>query len=237
MGMRFRKDAWEKKMTKSGVSWRSPVKIASDFLWEEIDNAAKKYAHGNLIDLGCGTKPYESLFKPYVNHYFGVDWEQTSELHYGTETTADLFADCTNTKLAEGSFDTLLSTQVMEHIYDTDAYLRECNRLLRKDGIAIFTVPFVWETHAEPYDFYRFTRYALEKLLVDHGFEIIKIEPIAGTYATLIQLKITSLYFRTSKNFSYKVFRKLRNGIFIPILNLMALSLDKRLWSDKLCLN
>jgi len=191
----------------------------------------------NLVDLGCGTKPYESIFKPYVIQYFGVDWEQTSEVHYGSETKADLFTDCTDTKLEEKSFDTLLSTQVMEHIYDTKAYLCECYRLLRKDGIAIFTVPLSWETHAEPFDYYRFTRFALEKLLVDHGFKIVKIEPIGGAYATLMQLKIISLYCRPSQNFLYKVFRKIRNIILLPILNFLALHLDRTFWNDKLCLN
>jgi SAM-dependent methyltransferase len=147
-----------------GISYRSPIKITATLLKASLEQVAKQYAQGSLVDIGCGTKPYETVFSGYVTDYFGVDWEGASEVHYGAATKADLYADCTNTGLISESFDTLLSTQVMEHIYDTHAYLRECYRLLKKGGVGIFSVPFVWETHAEPFDYYRFTRYSLEAL-------------------------------------------------------------------------
>lgn len=224
-------------MLDSGVSYRSEIKITSDLLWAGLDKAAKTYAGGRLIDLGCGTKPYEKLFSPHISQYFGVDWQEASSVHYGSATRADHFADCTDTKLEAESFDTLLSTQVMEHIYDTQAYLRESNRLLKKGGKGIFTVPFVWPTHAEPYDYYRFTPYSLEKLFEQHGFVVEKIEPLGGAYATMMQMKIIALYCRPSTNLPYRIFRTIRNALMIPIMNFMALHFDKTIWNGKLCLN
>ena len=226
-----------KQPIRSGVSYWSPVKIASELLWRKLAEVAEKYAKGDLVDIGCGTKPYEPLFIPYISRYFGVDWHATSDAHYGSATRADLFADCTDTKLAGESFDTLLSTQVMEHIYDTRAYLLECKRLLKPGGVGIFTIPLVWETHAEPYDYFRFTRFSLERLFQEHGFIIEQMEPLGGAYATLIQMKIVSLYCRPLENLPYRVIRKLRNLLLIPIQNILALSLDKAFWNDKLCLN
>lgn len=220
----------------SGVSYRSTLKIASELLWSDMAEISGKYAHGKLVDLGCGTKPYEPLLIPFVDSYFGVDWEAVSEGHYGADTRADYYADCTDTKLPAESFDTLVSTQVMEHIYDTDAYLRECNRLLRKGGVGIFSVPFVWETHAEPHDFFRFTRYSLEKKFEQHGFSIERLEPLGGAYATLIQLKIVSLYYRPVQSFPYRAVRRLKNELLIPVLNFMALHFDRIFWNDKLCM-
>lgn len=224
-------------MDKLDISYRSPLKITNELLWASVRQAAKTYGKGKLIDLGCGTKPYEKLFMPYVSQYFGVDWQGTSEFHYGYATKADLYADCTNTGLEAGSFDTLLSTQVIEHIYDTHAYLQECHRLLKKEGVAIFTVPLTWETHAEPFDYYRFTRFSLEKLFVQHGFVVEEIEPIGGAYATLTQLKIISLYYRPVDSFIYRVLRRIKNELFIPLQNFLALHLDRVFWNDKLCLN
>lgn len=229
-------EAWV-YMSESGVSYRSDVKIASEFLWAGLARAAASHATGRLVDLGCGTKPYEKLFLPHVTQYFGVDWEGASGAHYGSATRADYFADCTDTKLEAESFDTLLSTQVMEHIYDTQAYLRESYRLLKKGGVGIFTVPFVWQTHAEPYDYYRFTRYSLEKLFEQHGFVVEEIEPLGGAYATLTQAKITALYCRPSRNLPYRIFRTIRNAVLIPVMNFMALHLDRMIWNEKLCLN
>lgn len=224
-------------MRNSGVSYRSDIKIASELLWSGLRKAAATYAGGRLVDLGCGTKPYEPLFQPYVTQYFGVDWEQAADAHYGAATRADHFADCTDTGLGAESFDTLLSTQVMEHIYDTHAYLHECSRLLKKGGTGIFTVPFVWQTHAEPFDYYRFTEFSLDKLFTQHGFVIEKIEPLGGAYAALVQTKIISIYCRPSRFLPYRIFRTLRNAVMLPILNFMALHFDRWLWNGKLCLN
>jgi SAM-dependent methyltransferase len=224
-------------MLDSGISYRSDIKITNELLWSGLKQAAKSYASGRLVDIGCGTKPYEQHFLPYVTQYFGVDWEPAAGVHYGSDTRADLFADCTDTKLEAESFDTLISTQVMEHIYDTHAYLRECNRLLKKGGVGIYTVPFVWQTHAEPYDYYRFTPYSLEKLFEQHGFAIEKIEPLGGAYAAVIQTKIISIYCRPSGFLPYRIFRTIRNAFMIPLLNYMALRLDRLFWNGKLCLN
>ena len=221
----------------SGVSYWSPIKIASELLWTELAQLAASHAGGRLVDVGCGTKPYEALFAPYVTEYVGVDSEGASGSHYGAATRADVHADCSDTGLAAESFDTLLSTQVIEHIYDTHAFVRECSRLLKKGGTGIFTIPFVWQIHAEPYDFYRFTRYSIEKLFAQHGFTIVQIAPVGGAYATLLQTKIVSVYCRPSTNLAYRIFRTLRNAVMVPILNFLALNLDRLLWNDKLCLN
>jgi SAM-dependent methyltransferase len=206
-------------------------------LWQKLQALAGEYARGQLIDIGCGVKPYEPVFAPYVASHFGVDWEGASDTHYGAATKADLYADCTNTKLDSESFDTLLATQVMEHIYDTGAFLRECHRLLKTGGVGIFTVPFVWEVHAEPFDYYRFTRYSLEKLFEQHGFVVEKIDPVGGAYATIMQTRIVCLYYRPVNNILYRIFRRIRNELMIPVQNVLALTLDKIFWNEKLCLN
>jgi predicted RNA methylase len=54
-------------MTNSGVSYRSPIKIASELLWSAVKEAAASNAKGRLVDLGCGTKPYEQHFLPYIS--------------------------------------------------------------------------------------------------------------------------------------------------------------------------
>lgn len=219
------------------MSYRSPIKITATLLRAKLEQVAKQYARGRLVDIGCGTKPYEPIFSEYVTDYFGIDWEGATELHYGSATMADLYADCTNTGLDSESFDTLLSTQVMEHIYDTHAYLGECYRLLKKGGVGIYSVPFVWETHAEPFDYYRFTRYSLEKLFVGHGFVVETVEPVGGVYATLMQMRMVSLYYRPIVNRPYRILRRIRNELLIPIQNFLALYFDRIFWSDKLCLN
>ena len=219
------------------ASYWSPIKIAADLILKTITEVVPKYARGRLIDIGCGTKPYAHIFSPYVSSYFGVDFAPTSSHHYGESTKADLFIDGTDTKLPSESFDTVLSTQVLEHVLETDRYIVECYRLLAKGGIGIFTIPFVWQTHAEPNDFFRFTRYALEQLFKQHGFRIVELRPIGGAYATVLQTRIISLHCRELRSLPYRILRKLRNLALLPYLNWKGLHLDRLFWNDKLCLN
>lgn len=221
----------------SDISYFSAVKITRTNIYNGLHKAAGKYAKGKLVDLGCGIKPYQSIFTAHVDSYFGVDYPSTADGNYGSETKADLFIDCVDTKIDAESFDTLLSTQVMEHIFDTQKYLSECCRLLKKSGIGIFTVPFVWQCHAEPFDFYRFTKFSLEKLFVEYGFEIVELKELEGAYATLIQAKIVSLYCYPGKNMLVRIFQKCMRTFWMPVLNFCALHLDNLFYNDKLCLN
>lgn len=226
-----------KKNEFENISFKSPVKITRETISKAI-MANASYANGKLIDLGCGIKPYEFMFTDYVESYFGVDFEPSAESNYQEETKADLFVDCTDTKLEDESFDTLLSTQVIEHIYDTNKFVNECYRLLKKGGTGIFTIPFIWQLHAEPFDYYRFTKYSIEELFKNAGFEIVKLEPTEGPFATLTQLKVISLFYHSKvKNLLLKKWFGFYNKIRIPIMNYLALKFDHLFENDKFCLN
>lgn len=218
-------------------SYWSPVKVTEELTRRRLSAAAARHARGKLIDLGCGAKPYAGLFAPFVSSHFGVDFGETAGLHYGAATKADLLVDGADTKLPAGSFDTLLSTQVLEHVFDTDAFIAECHRLLAKGGKGIFTIPFLWQCHAEPNDFYRFTRHSIRRLFEERGFRVVELEPIGGAYAALIQTRIVSLHCREVANPVRRVLRKAANLVRLPWLNWKALHLDGLFWNDKLCLN
>jgi predicted TPR repeat methyltransferase len=202
-----------------------------------------KYARGKLLDLGCGIKPYQSIFNKHIDSYYGVDMKETAKSNYADLTNADFYADICDTGLKSCSFDTLLSTQVLEHIYDTKKYLIECNRLLVKGGHAIFTIPQTYEVHARPFDYYRFTEYSLRSLFEENGFKIIKLYPLEGAYAAMQQIKIVSvvLGFFNHKKSNLSIFHKftykILQYIFVPYFNLKAMLLDKYHPNQSLCLN
>jgi len=219
------------------ISYFSPTKISRQNIVMAMSYAAQKYARGNMLDVGCGSKPYQPIYQPYVDTYFGIDYPPTATINYGEKTRADLFVDCTDTKFEANSYDTILSTQVIEHIYDTKKYVAECYRILKKGGIGIFTIPFLWQCHAEPYDYYRFTKYAIERLFREQAFEILELRPLEGAYAAIAQTKITSLYLMPTQCILTKLLQKILILSYIPILNYFALHFDKYLYNDKLSLN
>jgi SAM-dependent methyltransferase len=220
-----------------------PVYIGNGNIYKALKKIAPKYASGRLADLGCGVKPYERLFLPYVKEYFGIDLAEAASANYGDLTRADLYVDICDTKLEGESFDTLLSTQVLEHIYHTNDYIAECNRLLKKGGKVIFTVPQTYECHAKPYDFYRFTEFSLRRLFEENGFDIIEIFGLEGAFATIRQLKIVSVIFGRYKNkqegmtFWDKVVLKLNRKLVVPYYNATCSFFDKKIKNDDLCLS
>ena len=208
-----------------------------------MEYVAKKYAHGKLADLGCGIQPYKPIFNNFITEYVGIDSEVTKNSNYNSATIADMYVDICDTGLDDESFDTILSTQVLEHIYDTDQYVAECYRLLKKDGYAIFTVPQTYECHAKPYDYYRFTLFSLMRKFEEQSFNVIELRSLENAYATLQQIKIVSIVFGKYKDrhndmsILNKIDYKLRQYLVVPYLNIKAVLFDKYCNNSDLCLN
>jgi ubiquinone/menaquinone biosynthesis C-methylase UbiE len=92
--------------------------------------------------------------------------------------------------------DTVIATEFFEHISNIEKVLLEINRVLKKNGILYFTVPFIWPLHETPYDQYRYTPYSLSRHFKNSGFTKIKILPLGGYNATLAQILCIWLYNR-----------------------------------------
>jgi SAM-dependent methyltransferase len=157
---------------------------------QALRRAVTTYAKGKLLDIGCGIKPYKNMVAPFVTDHVGVDHVQT--LH-GMHAI-DLIGTAYEIPAADDSFDTALSTAVLEHLEDTPAALRECFRVLKPGAHAIYTVPFIWHIHEEPRDFYRFSRYGLEYQFAKAGFDVIEIKALSGFWVTFTQLFVYYLW-------------------------------------------
>ena len=128
---------------------------------------------GLILDVGCGMKPYESLLNTSGSKYYGTDYPITMEGSYGDSTRADFFSDSMVLPFREGTFDTVISTQMLEHVRKPEVVVYEMSRVLKPDGILILSAPMTWPLHEEPYDFYRYTLHGLRHLLEEADFEIL----------------------------------------------------------------
>jgi len=133
----------------------------------------KKYApilEGKLLDFGCGSKPYKSYFSN-VQEYIGLDYE--NEGHSHSNESIDVFYDGKNIPFKDETFDSILCTQVFEHVENIETIINELYRILKKDGKILITAPFIFPEHEMPHDYRRFTVNGLSSLLVHYGFEVI----------------------------------------------------------------
>lgn len=145
-----------------------------------LELAAPK-SHGILLDVGCGEKPYESLFKKFVERHIGIEYSLES-VYRGCR--ADFFGDAIQIPLPNGSVDTILCTEVLEHLPSPEKAIAEFARLLRPKGIVITTAPFFYPIH-DARDFYRYTPDGIANLMERHGLKVELVRPLSGTGVTM----------------------------------------------------
>jgi SAM-dependent methyltransferase len=141
----------------------------------------KRHAHhmqGTLLDFGCGTKPYKNIMP--AAEYVGLDYA-TEVSRRNPLLAADVFYDGKTIPFADHTFDSVFSSEVLEHVFNPDEILAEINRVMKPGAYMLLTCPFFWPEHEQPYDFARYSSFALKHLMEKHGFEVIQFEK-TGSY-------------------------------------------------------
>lgn len=150
-------------------------------------------ASGHVLEVGPGDQPYVHLLPKGV-HYQALDWEG-AEKCFSYKAANVVYYDGENFPFDNQTFDLVYHTEVLEHIYKTQNFINQCFRVLKDGGRMIFTVPFSARVHYIPHDYWRFTPFALRKLLEESGFKDIVIEP-RGNDITVAMVKLNTVLFR-----------------------------------------
>lgn len=111
-------------------------------------------------------------------------------LQTGTRDHAglDLVCDITDVPEPDASFDAVLCTEVLEHLPEPVAALRELARLLKPGGTLVLTAPFCSLTHYAPYHYQSgYNRYFYEHHLPRCGFEVLALEANGNFFEYLAQ--------------------------------------------------
>ena len=122
---------------------------------------------GEVLDVGCGSKPYRAMIP--ATRYVGLEYDTPRAR---ASFAADAYYDGRTFPFADGSFDAVLCSQVFEHVFTPEEFLREIHRVLRPGGVLVLTVPFVWDEHEQPHDFARYSSFGLKALLERAGFVV-----------------------------------------------------------------
>jgi SAM-dependent methyltransferase len=181
-------------------------------LSKAVEFAIAKYIAGdnkrnNLLDYGCGDRPYVSLFEPYIKKYIGADIAENQTADVLIEENGDIITP-------DESVDIVLSTQVLEHVVDVEKYLFEAHRVLNTEGLLLLSTHGYWMYHPNPTDLWRWTRDGLEKTIEKQGFEIVETLGIVGLAASGLQL--------FQDGIQWKIPRFLR-----PVLSVIILLMQK----------
>lgn len=138
-----------------------------------------------VIDAGAG----EAWYKPLFSHarYIGLDYAVGDAAW--DYSRLDVVCDLHLVPLRTNSVPFALCTQTLEHVQRPYVVLAELYRILLPGGTLFCSLPFIGDAHhQEPFDFFRYTRYAVDYLFMGAGFTHVQVTPIGGYNTLLVSL-------------------------------------------------
>jgi SAM-dependent methyltransferase len=138
------------------------------------------FVKGTVLDVGCGHRPYEKSFFAGATKYVGTDY-------LSDRSRPEVISSALHLPFGQACFDTIVSTEVLEHVPEPLRGLREMSRVLKQGCHLVLSVPLYWPRHEVPYDFFRYPYDGLLHLLEQSGFELVKLYSRGRSYAFLGQ--------------------------------------------------
>jgi SAM-dependent methyltransferase len=202
----------------------NPFYFSQNDLFIKMKELAPKLS-GNLLDIGCGGKPYLNLFN--VDSYVGLEFD-TPESRLNN--ISDYYYDGKIFPFSNNSFDSVVCNQVLEHVEDPDYFLSEIYRILKPHGKLILSVPFIWEEHLKPTDYNRYSSFGLLHIFKMNKFHVVNIHKLNQGIDVIFQLICMYLrnLFLTKNIFVNTVICSLIISPFIILGILMSKILPKK---------
>ncbi|HIH31566.1 TPA: class I SAM-dependent methyltransferase [Candidatus Woesearchaeota archaeon] len=144
---------------------------------DELQEKHKRVYKGIVLDIGGRDRGRFNKPRDKVKKWIFADIEK--------KHNPDLVLDVAKMKgIKSQSIDVISAIELFEHVEEIDKGLDECYRVLKKGGILIISVPFLFPIHADPYDFQRWTEYKWRKKLTTKRFQVNTFE-ITGRFFTV----------------------------------------------------
>ncbi len=159
--------------------------LITDRVAAAYDTAITRHVRGDLLDLGCGQAPLFDTYRSLCRSVTCLDWPGSPH----NVQHADVLCDVNEQlPLADASFDVVICSDVLEHLHNPNMAMSEMSRVLRPGGKVLLSVPFIYGIHEQPYDFHRYTRFAIEHMSRFHGLGVVELNELGGAGDVLCNL-------------------------------------------------
>lgn len=137
--------------------------------------------HGKVLDLGGSKKSgYHELLG---------NCNEITTVNIDPDYVCDLVFDIEKRfPIQDEEFDHVLCINVLEHIYNYNNVISESFRVLKNEGSLVLITPFMHHLHYSDTcgDYFRYTKFALERIIHDNGFGEIEIRELGGGIFSLV---------------------------------------------------
>ena len=149
------------------------------------------------LDIGCGKKPYK---QNYNCKYIGIDFP-SSKNNY----KPDYFADGEFLPFKDNSFDFITCFSVIPYVKNLQKFLNEIHRVMKNNGIAVFTIMNLKALSRDPDGDYpnKLSSKQLQNILKKHNFKSIKSKNLKAL--------LWSSYFNSTSVYSYGIVKCTKN--------------------------
>ena len=156
-----------------------------DLIAEMYEWAIPQFCKGSLLDLGCGHAPLYLRYREHVSEVTCVDWAESHHQNQLLDIVHDLNEPF---PLPDNKFDSVICSDVLEHIFNPKNVWNETYRTLKPGGKMLLNVPFYYWLHEEPFDFHRYTKFALIRYAEDAGFTNVKLFAVGSKQHVLADI-------------------------------------------------
>ncbi|MBY0514981.1 MAG: class I SAM-dependent methyltransferase [Gemmataceae bacterium] len=138
---------------------------------------------GKALDVGCGRQPFRRMLEGFGFAYTGLDTQPAADGSVAHVAAID--GSLPPELVAEGPFQFVLCTEVLEHVADWGAAFANVARLTAPGGRVLLTCPHVYPLHEEPFDFWRPTPHAIRHYASRAGFRVASLEQLGDAWDVL----------------------------------------------------
>jgi SAM-dependent methyltransferase len=116
------------------------------------------------------------------------DTRQYIYLNISPAKAPDIVADGAHIPLAAEAFQAVVCLETLEHVREPLNVMREFARVLRPGGVLLLSVPFLYQIHSAPHDFWRFTEHQVQYMVEETGLQITRMERIGLLFTVLCDM-------------------------------------------------
>jgi SAM-dependent methyltransferase len=165
-------EPWERveRGPRQGTPWRREN-------WRWLNGLVQAAPEDALfLDVGSGHGDFQDIFngRPYI----ALDIVPYPEVDIACDLTQAV-------PFRAGSFSVIVMMNVLEHVYEAERLLTRLAGLLKPDGEIWLAVPFLLKVHQAPYDFARYTPFALRQMAANAG---LTVKDLQGFYDPVFQV-------------------------------------------------